>query len=64
MINQYHANNPKITNGIVTPKIYPFVSVVVLVWLVVFPPVELLVGVVVLPLHETHFEVDSFQVYV
>jgi hypothetical protein len=61
MIKKYHANNPKITIGIVTPKIYPFVSVVVFVEFVVFPFVELLV-VVILPLHATHLEVDSLHV--
>jgi hypothetical protein len=52
------------TNGIDTPRIYPFVVVVSLVVLVVvFPLVELFV-VVVVPVHDTHLDVDSLHVYV
>ena len=62
MINQYHDNNPRIANGIVTPKMYPLVVVVF----------ELLVEFVLLtvllielePLHGTHLDVDSSHVYV
>jgi hypothetical protein len=51
-----------IANGMVTPKIYPLSVVVVeFVLFEVFPFVELF-GYVI-PLHEAHLLVASFQVY-
>lgn len=62
MINQYHANNPKITNGIETPNIYPLVVVVFVLLLVLLVLLVVLFVELLLPVHETHLDDDSLHV--
>jgi hypothetical protein len=51
-------------NGTVIPRIYPFVVVVSFVVLVVVLVFVVLFVLVDVPVHDTHFEVDSLHVYV